>query len=162
MFATSSQGETLLVTSETFKCQLYSLHTCLCLLAESSIICHVCAAQTSWRPSAWTKPPVWLGWRVVTPSTAVWAPCAPCISWGSATSHSHTPATHPGKSQQHSRFTVCHQTQRDKYTLMWPYNSHTSIVQVCVHTWGDLYPWPSGGGSIQVLYLSTKSINTTV
>lgn len=94
MFATSSQGET--------QCHLCSVHTHLCFLAQSPVICHVCPAQKSWRPSAWTRQPVWSGWRGVTPSTAVWEPCAPCTTWGSATSPSHTPATLPGENlQQH-------------------------------------------------------------
>lgn len=79
------------------RCHLYWSY----LPLPPGLICCVRTAQTSRRPFGWTRQPVWSGWRGVTPSTAVWALCAPCTTWGCATSHSHTPATHPGERQVH-------------------------------------------------------------
>lgn len=133
MFASSSEGKTLLVGLSV------SLRTCQCFLAESHIVCLVCPAQTSWQPLGWTRQPVWLVWRGVTPSTAVLEPFAPCTSWGSATSHSHTPATHPGEShQRQTSVSYCKETNTS-VTLQG------ACVCVCVYTYEVICAPPGSG-----------------
>ncbi len=65
--------------------------------------------------------------------TAVWAPCGSCTTWGSATSLSHTPATHPGRRQQQS-YAINH-TEKCTHTYDCSKVSVTQVpacVCVCV------------------------------